>query len=58
LRQAFDDTMRDPEFLDDARKQAIDIGPMDAAATAASASNLFSTPKTIIDRIAVAVAHK
>ncbi len=58
LRKAFDDTMRDKEFLDEAARLKIDIEPMDGPTTAGVVSRLFATPKSIIDRVAAALAQK
>jgi tripartite-type tricarboxylate transporter receptor subunit TctC len=58
LRRAFDATMKDPEFLDDAAKMKIDIDPMDAAMTAETIGKLFTTPKPVVDRIAAVLASK
>jgi len=37
-------TMKDPEFLEDAKKLSIDIEPMDADETTRTANRIFETP--------------
>ena len=58
LGRAFDETMKDPEFLADAGKAKIDIEPMDATTTAETAGKLFTTPKSAVDRIAAILTPK
>jgi len=49
LRKAFADTMRDPEFLSDAKKSQVPVEPMEGAATQAYIAQMLKTPKHIID---------
>jgi tripartite-type tricarboxylate transporter receptor subunit TctC len=58
LRRAFDDTMRDPEMLEEARRLKMKIEPMNHAATADMVSHLYTTPKSAIDRIATVLMGK
>lgn len=58
LRAAFEDTMRDPELLDEARRLGMPIEPMNAATTAETVSRLFATPKSAVDRIASVIVGK
>lgn len=52
LRKAFDETMRDPEFLDDVKASRIDVdGPSDGAAVEALIRQLYATPKAVVDRV-------
>ena len=52
LRRAFDETMKDPEFLDDIKHSSIDFdGPTDGAAVEALVRGLYATPKAVIDRV-------
>lgn len=48
LRNAFDQTMKDPGFLADAAKTGFDIHPMDGAAVQKIVEQIMSTPKDII----------
>jgi len=52
LRRAFDETLKDPEFLADAEKLKMDIMPLDAATVAAKVHQLYETPKEVVERIA------
>jgi tripartite-type tricarboxylate transporter receptor subunit TctC len=51
LRQAFDDTMKDPEFLAAAKRSALDIDPVTGARAQEIMEQLYQTPRAIIDRI-------
>jgi len=52
LRKAFDETMKDQEFLAEAKKLNIDIdGPSDGAAVEALLKRLYATPKDVVDRV-------
>jgi tripartite-type tricarboxylate transporter receptor subunit TctC len=48
LRQAFDATMKDADFLADAARQHSDIDPMSGAETQAAVARLLGTPKPVI----------
>jgi tripartite-type tricarboxylate transporter receptor subunit TctC len=50
LRQGFDATMRDPEFLADAQKAQLDIQPMSGAETAQAFGRFASVSKAIAER--------
>lgn len=52
LRNAFDRTMADPAFLDEAKKLQLDVNAMDGTASAASVDRLYATPRAVIDRVA------
>lgn len=51
LRRAFDATMADAAFLDDAKRTAIDIDPITGDAVAQIVAKLYATPKAIIDKV-------
>jgi hypothetical protein len=52
LRDAFQATLKDPEFLDDIRKSKIDFdGPTDGAAIAELITSFYATPKDVVDRV-------
>ena len=51
LRQAFDATMADAAFLDDAKRSAIDIDPITGDEVARIVAKLYATPKAIIDKV-------
>jgi tripartite-type tricarboxylate transporter receptor subunit TctC len=52
LRRAFDDTMRDPEFLAEAAKAQLEIEPLTARQIDALLANAFATPKAIVAQAA------
>jgi tripartite-type tricarboxylate transporter receptor subunit TctC len=58
LRQAFDATMRDQEFLADAGRMAIDIDPIDGKAVEQVLARLYATPKNVIERVAAIYADR
>jgi tripartite-type tricarboxylate transporter receptor subunit TctC len=45
LRKAFDETMKDPEFLADAKKIQIDVNPVSAAEVEKLIGDLYATPE-------------
>lgn len=50
LRKAFDDTMKDPAFLADARKTMIDINPVSGPEVDAIVAGLYATPKDVVQK--------
>jgi tripartite-type tricarboxylate transporter receptor subunit TctC len=52
LRRAFDDTMKDPEFLAEAGKFQLEIEPLGARAIDTLLANAFATPKAIVQQAA------
>jgi tripartite-type tricarboxylate transporter receptor subunit TctC len=48
LRSAFDATLTDPEFLEDARKMALDVNPVSGRAVAALIDELYGTPDDVV----------
>jgi len=58
LRQAFDATMRDQEFLAEAGRMAIDIDPIDGQAAEQVLARLYATPKDVIERVAAIYADR
>jgi tripartite-type tricarboxylate transporter receptor subunit TctC len=51
LRDAFDATMRDAEFIADAQKNKLDLEPEDGDQLAALVKRIYATPKPVIDRV-------
>jgi tripartite-type tricarboxylate transporter receptor subunit TctC len=51
LRDAFMATMRDPEFVADARRSKLDLEPEDGAHLAALVKKIYATPRPIVDRV-------
>jgi tripartite-type tricarboxylate transporter receptor subunit TctC len=48
LRRAFDTTVKDPEFLADARKQKVELHPMSGEAVQALVKRIYATPKSVV----------
>jgi tripartite-type tricarboxylate transporter receptor subunit TctC len=56
LRKAFDDTMKDPEFLAEAQKLRLDVNPVSGADIEKLIYQLYQTPKDVIAETRAAVA--
>jgi tripartite-type tricarboxylate transporter receptor subunit TctC len=55
LRKAFDDTMKDPQYLADAGKMHIDISPLPGARVQEIVQKLHATPKDIVEKARAAI---
>jgi tripartite-type tricarboxylate transporter receptor subunit TctC len=55
LRSAFDATMGDRQFLDDAERIRIDVSPLSGAKVQALVQKLYATPKDIVARARQAI---
>lgn len=55
LRTAFDATMKDPEFLADAEKTHIAIGPLPGTKVQDLVARLYATPKALVERAKQAI---
>jgi tripartite-type tricarboxylate transporter receptor subunit TctC len=55
LRKAFDDLMKDPEFLAAAKKRRLDINPRNAAATHALLEKITGAPPALVSQVMKAV---
>ena len=51
LRDAFDATVKDPDFIADAKKSSLELEPEDGAHLAALIAKIYATPKPIVDRV-------
>ena len=49
LRQAFDDTMRDPEFLAETRRSGLIVNPVDGAKLDALIAEVYRIPQDVVD---------
>jgi hypothetical protein len=49
LRQAFDDTMKDPDFLDEARSLNLDVTPIGGVEVEALLKDIYASPPSIVD---------
>jgi tripartite-type tricarboxylate transporter receptor subunit TctC len=56
LRAAFDATMKDKEFLDEAAKIDLEISPVGAKSIDDMLANLYRTPKSIVQKAAAAIS--
>ncbi|MFZ1094814.1 MAG: hypothetical protein WAN75_37310 [Xanthobacteraceae bacterium] len=54
LRQAFDDTMRDPGFLAETKHVGLIVNPVDGAKIDALIADLYRMPKNVVDAARVA----
>jgi tripartite-type tricarboxylate transporter receptor subunit TctC len=51
LRDAFNATMKDPEFVADVKRNKFDLEPEDGEHLTALINKIYATPKAIIDRV-------
>lgn len=56
LRAAFDATMRDPQFLEDAERMRIDISPLPGAKVQELVAKLYAAPPDVVTRARQAIA--
>src|SRR5262245_34818145 len=55
LRAAFDATVQDKDFLEDAEKMRIDIAPLSGAKVQDVVAKLYATPRDIVERARAAI---
>ena len=51
LRDAFNATMKDPEFVSDVKRSKLDLEPEDGEHIAALIAKIYATPKPIVERV-------
>jgi hypothetical protein len=51
LRSAFDATMHDPQFLDEARRIGLEISPLGGEGIAKLIRDVQATPQPVVDRL-------
>jgi tripartite-type tricarboxylate transporter receptor subunit TctC len=56
LRAAFDATMKDPEFLAEAKKLNLDVSPLDGKTITNLLIELYATPKSVLEKAAQATS--
>jgi tripartite-type tricarboxylate transporter receptor subunit TctC len=56
LIAAFEQTMKDPEFLAEAKRLSIDVNPVSGKAIDGMLAELYATPKDVIEKAAQAIA--
>jgi tripartite-type tricarboxylate transporter receptor subunit TctC len=55
LVKAFDDTMKDPEYLADAKRLKIDVNPVSAKSLTELLDELYATPKDVVKKASEAI---
>jgi tripartite-type tricarboxylate transporter receptor subunit TctC len=55
LREAFDATMQDAEFIADVKKQKFDLDPENGESLAGLINKIYSTPKAIVEKVTALV---
>jgi tripartite-type tricarboxylate transporter receptor subunit TctC len=55
LRDAFDATMGDPEFIADVKKQKFDLDPENGETLAGLINKIYATPKPIVEKVTALV---
>ena len=58
LRRAFDQALKDPEFLAEAEKAQLEIAPVDGEALQAVVEHMFQAPQDVIDAARKAIGQK
>jgi hypothetical protein len=51
VRDAFWDTVRDPEFSEDAKRNMLDVAPQDGEHLAALIQKVYATPKSVVEKV-------
>ena len=55
VRNAFAATMKDPEFIADAKKMKLDVHPEDGAKLEALIRRIYATPKNLVDQVSALI---
>jgi hypothetical protein len=58
LRKAFDDTMKDPDFLADAARTQLEITPVSGVEVERLVTEIYQTPKAVADKAADFIRSK
>jgi len=56
LRKAFDDTLKDPAFLEEAEKLKLEVNPVSGTEVDKLMSELYRTPKDVVEETRIAIA--
>ena len=51
LRDAFNATMKDPQFLAEAARQKLDVAPEDGEHLSGLIRKIYATPKPIVEKV-------
>src|SRR5215467_2002136 len=57
LIAAFEQTVRDPDFLAEAKRLEIDVNPVSAGAIISELAELYATPKAVLEKAAQAISR-
>jgi tripartite-type tricarboxylate transporter receptor subunit TctC len=57
LRKAFDETMKDPEFLAEAKQRLLEVNPMTGAEIDKLVGELYATPPDVIAATKAVIAQ-
>ncbi len=57
LRAAFDATMKDPDYLAEAKQRRLDVNPMSGAAIDTLIDELYATPPDVIAATKAAISE-
>jgi tripartite-type tricarboxylate transporter receptor subunit TctC len=57
LQKAFDDTMKDPEFLAEAKRLNLDVNPMSGQQVLDLLTGLYATPKPLVQQAKAALGY-
>jgi len=58
LRDAFQATLKDPDFIADAKKQKLDVEPVPGEKIASILAQLYATPKPVIEKVGKIIQAK
>src|SRR5258708_23981566 len=58
LRRAFDNTMKDPEFLAEAKQRLLEVNPMSGAEIGKLVRELYQTPPDVIAATKAVIAER
>jgi tripartite-type tricarboxylate transporter receptor subunit TctC len=56
VRRGFDETMRDPAFLEEAKKVSMDVDPLTGAEMQQILEHNYAAPKALVERAAKLLA--
>jgi tripartite-type tricarboxylate transporter receptor subunit TctC len=51
LQDAFDETMKDPQYIDEARKIGLDVSPLRGVEIARLVKEIQATPEPVVQRL-------
>ncbi len=57
LQKAFDDTMKDPEFVEEAKRLKLDVNPLSGQQVLDMLTSLYATPKPLVQQAKAALGY-